>query len=86
MARKFMIIKPLPCCGHDSGLGMVGVYKEAAMSGHGWCGRCGAASFQSDVFVASFPNIDCLMTESRIVWLPDESDVIDQDIREELAA
>ena len=85
MGRKFMIVKPKFCCGDCSRIGEVfeSTQKTSSIS---FCQVCANEIQTSSGTFYKRNGEDWFIQESRIVWLPDEQDVIAHDESQELTA
>lgn len=82
MGKKFMIVKPKPCCGDTSGIGST---YEFSSYFHGIsqcisCGRDTSSRYGERLRIS--PSM--AVHESRIVWLPDEDEFKNETYDEEL--
>lgn len=83
MGRKFMIVKPKQCCGYSESIGYVGTAVQESLLIPIVCTKCKAIT--PDVLVIQDSESDFIPV-SRIIWLPDEQDVLDHDEQLELTA
>jgi hypothetical protein len=84
MSKKFMIVKPRECCGFNGSVGYISQSDGKQKVVDGYCLFCKA--ILNNVLSITDSSDGVMFEVDRIIWLPDESDVIDHDMREELAA
>jgi hypothetical protein len=81
MSRRFMIVKPRPCCGYSLEVGNVCDY-HGKYVGPVRCIYCGEKDMTQKTYL-EFDGV-YIVHESRIVWLPPESDIIEHDTIQEI--
>jgi hypothetical protein len=84
MSRRFMIVKPRPCCGYDEYVGYISTAKMILYADNNCCGNCG---IELDPCMSIEDSKDGFYIElDRIIWLddPDSSHDTIQEIEDKL--
>lgn len=84
MGKKFMIVKPKPCCGKTGGVGRVFETSGRKANASLRCVYCGDAHLSPSAILYSEGGHPYSIDESRIVWLPDEDEFKNETYDEEL--
>ena len=71
MGKKFMIVKPAPCCGYSKGIGLVFESASFPTSNYSTCVHCRKTEKSDGEIGFYVDGIKSTIQKWRIIWLPD---------------
>jgi hypothetical protein len=84
MGKRFMIVKPSLCCGNKDSIGSVHTEDKSVIIypiSECNCGHEEETYANGPVVSFRYKGEDMVIDEQRIIWLPDELDVINHDMK-----
>jgi hypothetical protein len=83
MSRRFVIVRPKPCCGNINSIGNVYEEDVRPLLPVTICGICGKMHTENTVGYR-LNGMPVVVEVCRIKWLPPESDIIEHDTIQEI--